>query len=280
LAARSNSLQPMVRLLKKALIFSAFFYVQIPAVLAAACPPQHIDESVRVNYVYDGDTLQLEDGRKIRLIGLDTPEVFSRHKNISKDIKVKGESAKAALQQQLKRSNHRVSLAYGPQRFDRYNRTLAHVFLPNGKNLQAWLIEQGYGVAFTTPPNDTMSDCYQQQEAQAIKDKRGIWNMSRYQIKRTRQLNESSDGFHRLQAKVTRIWQAKHRVRLFLDDNVEINIYKKDLLNFNAYMLNNLQHKNIQIRGWLHIKKDQNTKQNKTRFMMTLRHPDNIKVIH
>lgn len=280
MAARSNSLQLKVRLLKKALIFSAFFYVQISAVGASVCPPQHIDESVRVNYVYDGDTLQLEDGRKIRLIGLDTPEVFSRHKNISRDIKVKGENAKAALQQQLNRSNQRVSLAYGPQRFDRYNRTLAHVFLPDGENLQAWLIEQGHGIAFTTPPNDTMSDCYQQQETQAIKAKRGIWNMSRYQVINTNQLNNNSDGFHRLQAKVTRIWKSNHKIGLLLDDNVELNIYKKDLLNFNAYMLNNLEHKKIQVRGWLHIKKDQNTKQNKPRFIMTLRHPDNIKVLH
>ena len=247
---------------------------------AAVCPPKYIDESVRVNYVYDGDTLQLEDGRKIRLIGLDTPEVFSRHRHIDNDIKAVGEKAKAALQQQLNRSDQRVSLAYGAQRFDRYKRSLAHVFLANGENLQAWLIGQGYGVAFTTPPNDSMSDCYQKQETQAIEANRGIWKMSRYQIKRTNQLNEKSDGFHRLQAKVTRIRQANHRINLLLDDNVELNIFKKDLINFNAYMLNNLEHKNIQVRGWLHIKKDQSTPTNKKRFIMTLRHPDNIKVLH
>jgi len=273
-------LQFKARLLKKALIFSAFFYVLNTGAYAAVCPPKYIDESVRVNYVYDGDTLQLEDGRKIRLIGLDTPEVFSRHRHIDNDIKAVGEKAKAALQQQLNRSDQRVSLAYGAQRFDRYKRSLAHVFLANGENLQAWLIGQGYGVAFTTPPNDSMSDCYQKQETQAIEANRGIWKMSRYQIKRTNQLNEKSDGFHRLQAKVTRIRQANHRINLLLDDNVELNIFKKDLINFNAYMLNNLEHKNIQVRGWLHIKKDQSTPTNKKRFIMTLRHPDNIKVLH
>ena len=275
-------MQFKARLLKKALIFSAFFYVLNfnTAVYSAVCPPQNIDESVRVNYVYDGDTLQLEDGRKVRLIGLDTPEVYSRNKNLDNDIKAAGEKAKAALQRQLNQSDQRVSLAYGSQRFDRYRRSLAHVFLADGKNVQAWLIREGHAVAFTTPPNDSMSDCYQQQETLAIEAGRGIWKMSRFQVKRTHQLNENSKGFHRLRAKVTRISQSRHRIKLMLDDNVELNILKKDLINFNAYMLNNLKHKNIQVRGWLHIKKEQNTSVNKKRFIMSLRHPDNFKVLH
>ena len=173
-----------IYLLKKALIISAFFYVSTFNVLAGVCPPQHIDESVRVNYVHDGDTLQLEDGRKIRLLGIDTPEIFSKHQVISEDIKLGGERAKAELQKQLSLVNQRISLAYGPQRFDRYKRTLAHVFLPDGKNIQAWLVSHGHAIAFTTPPNDRMSDCYKKQEKQARDLKLGIWKLPQYQLKR------------------------------------------------------------------------------------------------
>jgi len=278
--ARSNSLQLNTRLLKKALIFSAFFYVQPSSVYAFACPPRHIDESVRVNYVYDGDTLQLEDGRKVRLMGIDTPEVFSRHRNIADDIKLSGERARAALQQQLSQANQRISLAYGPQRFDRYKRTLAHAFLPNGKNIQAWLISQGHAIAFTTPPNDRMSDCYRQQELEARQLKRGIWKLPQYQLKRSGDLDKSSQGFHRLQAKVTRIWQSRKKVTLFLDDKIELKIYNNDLPNFNVHMLNNLDHKNVQVRGWLRVKKMNQNSQNKISFIMTLRHPDSIKVLN
>jgi len=273
-------LQLRARLLKKALIFSAFFYVLPSNVHAVDCPPQHVDESVRVNYVYDGDTLQLEDGRKVRLLGIDTPEIFSRNKKIKDDIKLRGERAKAELQKQLSSAKQRISLAYGAQRFDRYNRTLAHAFLPDGKNLQAWLLAQGHAVAFTTPPNDRMSDCYKAQEAEAIKLKLGIWAMPQYQLKRTTQLDKSSEGFHRLHAKVTRLLQSEKKVTLFLGDSVEINIYSNDLHNFNAHMLNNLVQKNVQIRGWLHVKKTSNTTQNNISFFMTLRHPDAFKVIH
>ncbi len=269
-----------MHLLKKALLFSAFFYVCSSGAAATVCPPQHIDESARVNYVYDGDTLQLEDGRKIRLLGIDTPEVFSKRKRIADDIKQHGEAAKAALQQQLSLANNRISLAYGPQRFDRYQRTLAHVFLPNGKNLQAWLISQGYAMAFTTPPNDRMSDCYRRQEAQAIQANKGIWHLPQYQIKRSNQLSKNSDGFHRIQAKVTRIWQSQYKITLFLDERIEVNIYRNDLYNFNAQMLNNLKNKNVLIRGWLHLKKSNKNKQNSPHFIMSLRHPDAIKVLH
>ena len=278
--ARSSSLQLNTRLLKKALIFSAFFYVQPSSVYAFACPPRHIDESVRVNYVYDGDTLQLEDGRKVRLMGIDTPEVFTRHGKIAPDVKASGEQAKAALQQQLSLVNQRISLAYGPQRFDRYKRTLAHAFLPDGKNIQAWLISQGYAIAFTTPPNDKMSDCYRQQELEARQQERGIWKLPQYQLKRSGELDKSSHGFHRLRAKVTRVWQSRKKVTLFLDDNVELKIYNNDLSNFNLYMLNNIEHKSVQVRGWLRVKKNNHNTQNKISFIMTLRHPDSIKVLH
>ncbi len=278
--ARSNSLQFKTCLLKKALIFSAFFYVLSFNLQASVCAPQHIDGSARVNYVYDGDTLQLEDGRKVRLLGIDTPEVFSRRSNITEDIKRSGERAKTALRQQLAQSNQRISLAYGPQRFDRYGRTLAHVFLPSGKNLQAELIRQGHAIAFTTPPNDKMSSCYQQQEVQARKAKKGIWALPQYQLKYTRNLTQNSVGFHRLQAKVTRIWQDNFKVTLFLDGIVEVKIRRFDMPNFNAYMLNNLKNKTVEIRGWLHAKTTAQNKHNKTRFLMRLRHPDAIKVLH
>ncbi len=282
--ARSNSLQLKASLLKKALIFSAFFYVSIASAddvkQVEACPPRHIDEVARVNYVYDGDTLQLEDGRKIRLIGIDTAEIFSKRGSIDESVKHSGEQAKAALKRLLSRSSQHIGLAFGAQRFDRYQRTLAHVYLPDGENLQAALISQGHAIAFTTPPNDFMSDCYRRLEVMAMSKKLGIWALPRYQLKRTAQLTQNSDGFHRLQAKVTRIWQTPYRVTLLLDDSVEVKIRRYDLPNFNAHMLNTLENKNIEIRGWLHIKNVAQSTDDKKQYFMTLRHPDAIKVLN
>ncbi len=283
--ARSNSLQLKIYLLKKALIFSAFFYVAIfDAAAANVCPPHHIDETARVNYVYDGDTLQLEDGRKVRLMGIDTPEVYAKRGRIATEIRRSGEQAKIALKALLAESSQQIGLAYGVQRFDRYQRTLAHVFLADGKNIQAALISGGYAIAFTTPPDDSMSDCYRQQEALAIKAKRGIWQLAQYKLKRSVQLNSASDGFHRLQGRVTRLWQSANQVRFLLDDTVEVKIRGYDLANFNNHMLKTLENKKIQIRGWLHVKKvSHNASQqqsDRSRFIMSLRHADAIKVLN
>ncbi len=295
LVARSNSLQHKVDLLEKALLFSAFFYVLVFSLPvnareagnakdiengAFACPPTKIDESHKVSYVFDGDTIQLEDGRKIRLIGIDTPEVFSRNRRIIRAIKQHGELAKKALRQQLELSHRRIGLAYGSERFDRYNRTLAHVFLPNGKNLQAWLIKQGYAIAFTTPPNDRMSDCYRQLENDAIKHRRGIWQLDRYQLKAPHTLNRKSSGFHRLQGTVTHVVLSKYKVIFWLDDRVEVKINRRDLDNFNVHWINHLKHKRVRVRGWLHYIKHKPRGSGNINYIMTLRHPDAIKVIH
>lgn len=251
------------------------------------CPPPHIDESVRVSYVYDGDTLKLEDGRKIRLIGIDTPEVFSKKRAIASDVKDSGERARAALQQQLKLSKNHIGLAYGAQRFDRYGRTLAHIFLPDGKNLQAWLITRGHAIAFTTPPNDQLSDCYRQQEKLAQQSKKDIWQMSQYQIKQGYQLSKRSKGFHRLRGKVSRVINKPHQITLLIDGRVEVYIDKSDLHYFNSYQLNSLKGKVVIIRGWLHRKKinkaQVDARQSRIDYAMRLRHADSLrvdKVIH
>jgi len=278
--------------IKKVLVFSTFFYALIfsqDLLFAgqAACPPQHINESARVNHVYDGDTVRLEDGRKVRLIGIDTPEVFSKKRAIASDIKDSGERAKAALQKQLKLTNNRVSLSYGKQRFDRYGRTLAHVFLSNGRNLQAWLISKGYAIAFTIPPNDKMSHCYIKQELLAQQSQSGIWQMTQYQVKRSYQLSGDVQGLHRLQGKVSRVLERKNRLSLILDEKVELNIYKEDLYLFNKYQLSQLQNKAIRVRGWVkRINRksgSRKSEKNPIKYRMTLRHPDSLnvdKVIH
>ena len=272
-------------LLKKALIFSAFFYVLLfvlgtKDVFALNCPAQHIDESARVKYVYDGDTIQLDDGRKIRLIGIDTPEVFSKHRQIPVKIQMAGEHAKAALSNILKQSNGRLGLKHGAERQDRYQRNLAHIYLPNGTNIQAKLIEAGHAIAFTTPPNEVMSRCYMKAEAAARGNKRGIWQLKPYQLKPVNKLTHASNGFHRLSGKVTSVKQRKKSISLFLDDVVELKINKKDLPYFNTYMLNNIKGKQIQVRGWLHFNKPSKNSRNKGRYRINLRHSNAIKVIN
>ena len=87
-----------------------------------------------VRKVYDGDTIALDDGRKIRLIGVDAPEVASPY---SKEEPF-GEQSKRHLEKLL--FGEKVYIKTGAVQFDKYGRTLAYVYaddvLINGRMIK------------------------------------------------------------------------------------------------------------------------------------------------
>lgn len=256
-------------LFKKALKFSAFFYVLFSLNAyadIAGCPPQRIDESAHVEYVFDGDTVRLSDGRKVRLLGIDTPETASKNGAIAADIKASGLEARAALRKILASQGMKVSLAYGQQRLDHYGRTLAHLFTVDGVNVQAQLIRQGFAIAYTTPPNDRLSSCYRQQEVLARQARLGIWLLPQYQLKYANKLDQAAFGFQRVQGTVTQFRKTESRITLTLDDSLDVMIYKKDWPNFSLHILSQLQGKQVRVRGWL--------RKYKKRYQLNLRHTD------
>lgn len=266
-----------IRLLKKALIFSAFFYAQVStAAESRACPATVAGEPVEVRQVFDGDTVQLVDGRKVRLIGIDTPEIHSRKREIPVNIRERGEAARRAVVERLRQAGQRVTLNYGSERFDRYQRTLAYVYLPDGTSLQAWLIRQGHAIAFTTPPNDQMGSCFQQQEQHAREAGLGIWEMPEYQLKTVDELARNSRGFHRLTGKVSHIYKGRKGLVLKLDGRVDIKIPSEDLVNFDHEWLKSLMGRQVEVRGWLSSWQPEKAGGSTTRFSLRLRHPHSI----
>lgn len=255
----------ILRYLEKALILSAFFYPQW--IQAQNCPTEHYDETALVKSVHDGDTLRLTDGRKIRLIGIDTPELARNNQ----PAQPYADQARQVLTEIIKRSQQKIQLLYGIDRKDKYQRTLAHLYMPDGQNIQALMIQQGLATAFTTPPNDRFSSCYRQQEQVAIEQKTGIWSLADYQLKNTNELTQNSRGFRRLQGQVIQTHQSNKAFWITLDNNVRIRIRQQDLTYFDVTGLHQLKNKTIGIRGWLHPKKNG--------FFMNLRHPDALSLI-
>jgi micrococcal nuclease len=96
--------------------------------------------------VVDGDTIVLDGGERVRLIGVDTPELHHPAKPVQYFAHEAKERTVALAQ------GRRVGLEYDHQRRDRYGRTLAYVFLPDGTLLNLRLIEEGYGFAYTKYP--------------------------------------------------------------------------------------------------------------------------------
>ena len=106
---------------------------------AADCPASHIDERVQAVYVFDGDTLKLEDGRRVRLRGINTPELNQKGAPPSPFAI----EARDTLQGLLESGRHTLLLQYGAERRDHYGRLLAHAFLENGDNIAVHLLQQG-----------------------------------------------------------------------------------------------------------------------------------------
>jgi len=71
----------------------------------------------------------------------------------------------------------RVKLEYDWQRKDRYGRTLAYVYLDDGTFLNAEIIKQGYGFAYTKYPFKYLDE-FRELQKEARLNKRGLWNNS------------------------------------------------------------------------------------------------------
>ncbi len=239
--------------------------------VASTCPANHYDEAAIIKSVHDGDTVKLVDGRKIRLIGINTPELARS----GKTEQAFASDARDQLKQLIAASDNRVKLVYGKERLDRYQRTLAHLFLPNDQNLQLALLQRGLATASAYPPNVAFTDCYQLAEQIARSKSLGIWSDDDYATKNSTELTADTQGYHIISGQVERVSESDKGIWLFLQGGLMIGIRTEDLPNFDKTRLKSLTNKNVTVRGWLHPKKK--TKKG-VRFYMRLRHPTAIEV--
>jgi micrococcal nuclease len=122
----------------------------------------------QVKRVIDGDALELTTGEKVRLIGVDTPET----KDPRKPVQYFGKEATAFTTQLAE--GKRGRLAYDQQRRDKYRRTLAYVYLDDGTFINAEIIKQGFGFAYTRFPFKYLEE-FRRLEREAREAKRGLW---------------------------------------------------------------------------------------------------------
>ncbi|MBX9590803.1 MAG: thermonuclease family protein [Hyphomonadaceae bacterium] len=114
--------------------------------------------------VVDGDTVSII-GTHIRLKGIDAPEWHQSCADAKGASWPCGRKAARALSDLIRGQ----SLACKTTGFDQYDRVLAVCALPDGTNVNAWLVRQGWAVAFGR------SQPYASAEAEAKSAKRGIW---------------------------------------------------------------------------------------------------------
>lgn len=130
-------------------------------------PPTSQD--VAVESITDGDTLRVTGGVRVRLIGIDTPEV-------SGGIECFGQEATVHLGDLIPPGTS-VRLVFDVERADRYGRTLAYVYrVADGLFVNVAMAADGYAAQLTVPPNVAHADEFGQAVAKARAANLGLWS--------------------------------------------------------------------------------------------------------
>ena len=164
---------------------------------------QYDYNNIKCTRVVDGDTIELENGEKVRLIGIDTPESRnnSKTRRDSKDIKTITSMGKKATEFTKKLvEGKQVRLEFDVGKKDRYGRLLAYVYFKDvcgGGNiiseivhgsfvlhvapheveihLNEAIIKMGYASPMTIPPNVKHAELFKKLYEEAMESKRGLW---------------------------------------------------------------------------------------------------------
>lgn len=231
-------------LLKKASLVGAFFVFGFYLGAAQAfCPAPGQLPSAKVQRVVDGDTLRLADGRSVRLIGLNTPELGRQ----GRSAEPLAEAARQRLQALVAASDGRVSLQQGPEVKDHYGRTLAHAYDSRGRNLEAQLLAEGLGYLVAVAPNLALVACQQGAERSARQARLGVWRQSPVQA--PKQLKQG--GFALIQGQVERVERNAGGMWLEMRDSLVLHVAAKNLKHFDQRQLQGLVGQRVEARGWV-----------------------------
>jgi micrococcal nuclease len=186
-----------------------------PLMVAAECPKPPADETVTVRHIIDGDTVILQDGRVIRLIGIDTPE-FNKHSRLPAES-----GAEAARRWLLNKipEGVQLKLVFGIERRDDYGRWLVHPLTTDGHLLVTRMLEQGLGPLLLIPPNDNYWRCWLAAEQRARQRRLGVW--------RAPLASFASGGWQLLQARVVRPYEGSGRLKIELEGQLTIMAGKR-----------------------------------------------------
>ncbi len=239
----------------------------LPQAVIAACSTDRIDERSRVTTVIDGDTLVLGDGRHLRLIGLNTPEL-GRNGKPSEPGAI---AARDQLRALIFTNRQQVELRFDQERQDHYGRLLAHAFVADGRNITEQLLLAGAGSQLVVPPNTWQVSCYQAAVDDARRQRKGIWALDEYRPIAADQLDLRSEGFHLVRGRISHVSSDAKAVWLNFVGIFAARIDRRDLANFPGVDPEKLVGAEVEVQGWIQARKG--------RLSLRLRHPTALKII-
>lgn len=195
-------------------------------ILLAACSQDYDYSHIKVIRVIDGDTVKLENGENLRYIGLDTPE--TRIKKNNRFIYAPQPFALDAkrLNQKLVENKY-IKIEFDVEKKDIYGRLLGYCFVGN-TFINAKLIEEGFAVTFTIPPNVKYIDTFIALQRAAREAKKGMWGA--YETINAKDCPKYVNQIRTVKGRIKDSYQAKKFISLNFDtsgsEKVKIVIFE------------------------------------------------------
>ena len=246
--------------LKKASLCGAFFVSLIcfsPPSSSADCQPAPNTRAYEVAAIVDGDTLRLENGKKVRLIGIDTPELG---RDGEPDAPYARE-ASSAMEKLVQSSASRVYLQLGRERRDRHRRLLGHVYSSQGQNLTAELLKKGLGYQAVVAPNISNLSCYREAERYARERGLGLWSR---ELPDAVSMGKREPGFHLLRGVVESVGSSRDAVWLNLRGEIAVKVPQVVWREMTNQKPADFEGRRLEVRGWFY--------RHKGRLRLTLSH--------
>lgn len=204
--------------------------------------------------VSDGDTLTFDDGRQVRLVGIQAPKLPLGRAGFRPWPL--GQAAKTALIRLTR--GHRLMPHFGGARADRHGRVLAHLTPDDGLWLQGEMLARGLARVYSFADNRTGVREMYAIERRARADRRGIWGLNYYRVIDESEANRHVGTFQLVEGRILKAAVVRRRGYLNFGENwrqdFTIAIPKRALSRFRAVhgrRLDQLSGKTVRVRGWL-----------------------------
>ena len=203
--------------------------------------------------IVDGDTLILDNGTEVRLVGIQAPKLPLGRKGF-KAWPLADEAKEALARLAL---GKRLALSYGGRRVDRHGRMLAHLHDPSGRWIQGELLGLGMARVYSFRDNRALVAEMLALERTARAARRGIWGHPYYAVRPAGEAGRHVGTFQLVEGRVLRAETVRSRTYLNFgedwrtDFTISISGRDRRLFRRAGFDLEALAGRTVRVRGWL-----------------------------
>ncbi|OED40865.1 hypothetical protein ACH42_15490 [Endozoicomonas sp. (ex Bugula neritina AB1)] len=230
-------------------------------------------QRVRLDYVIDGDTVRLKDGRSVRLLAINSPEIGQD----DKEAEPYGDAAKQALKKLVHSKQELLIQVAGK---DHYGRTLGYLFTSEDSLLSASLLNQGLAYQVFMEGSDAYTECLKAAEASARDKQLSLWSQKPINIREKANIHS---GFMIINGTVKKISKPKKSEFIWLEMDGDMVVRVPGHIVSQSW-LDQIKGKNIEVRGWVKDRRN-NGSDNKNAFkkrfkpwMMLIYQTDSVRI--